>query len=88
MLGSSFDLSLLSRRTSKVELREIPRVKNSYKKSENGRFDPFLTRADPIQPVIAREQPIGIKRKRALSSSPAHGLSIDTIFVRLTALVK
>ena len=79
MLGSSFDLSLLSRRTSKVELREIPRVKNSYKKSENGRFD---------QHVIASKQPIGIKRKRAFKYSTTHGLSIDTIFVRLTALVK
>ena len=88
MPGSSISLNLLSRRTSKVELCEIPRVKNSYKKSENGRFDPFLTRADHIQHVIAREQPIKTKRKRLLSSSSAQGLSIDTIFVRLTALVK
>ena len=88
MPGSSISLNLLSRRTSKVELREIPRVKNSYKKSENGRFDPFLTRAVHIQHVIAREQPIGIKRKRALLSSTAHGLSIDINYVRLLALVK
>ena len=78
---------MLSRRTSKVELREIPRVKNSYKKSENGHFDPFLTRAVHMQQVIAREQPIGIKRKRASKYSTAHELSIDTNYVQMAALV-
>ena len=63
-------------------------LKARTKRAKTAVFDPFLTRADHIQHVIAREQPIEIKRKSVLSSSPAHGLSIDTIFVRLTALVK
>ena len=87
MPGSSISLDLLSRRTSKVELHEIPRFKNSYKKSKNGRFDSILTCADHIQHVISREQPIGIKRKRASKYSTAHGLSNDTNYVRMAALV-
>ena len=85
MLCSSILLSLLSRRTSKVELREIPRVKNSYKTSENGRFDPLLTHALYVQRHVTPRQPIGMKRKRALSSTTAHELSFDTNFVRLLA---
>ena len=50
-------------------------------------FDPFLTHADHIQHVIAHEQPIGIKRKRAPKYSTAHELSIDTNYVRMAALV-
>ena len=82
MLCSSILLSLLSRRTSKVE---IPRVKNSYKTSENGRFDPLLTHALYVQRHVTPRQPIGMKRKRALSSTTAHELSFDTNFVRLLA---
>ena len=74
-------------RTSKVQLTEIPRVKTLVQIERNATFDPFLTRAVHIQHVIASKQPIGIKRKRASKYSTAHGLSIDTIFVRLTALV-
>ena len=88
MLGSSFKLSLLSRRTSKVQLHKIPRVKNLVQIEQNASFDPFLTRAVHIQHVIARKQPIEMKQKRALLSTTAHRLSVDTIFVRLTALVK
>ena len=72
MLGSSIKLSLLSRRTSKVQLTEIPRVKNVVEIEQNATFDQFLTHAVHIQHVIAREQPIGMKQKRALSSTTAH----------------
>ena len=85
MLGSSIKLSLLSRRTSKVQLTEIPRVKNVVEIEQNATFDQFLTHAVHIQHVIAREQPIGMKQKRALSSTTAHRLSIDTNFFRLRA---
>ena len=87
MLGSSIKLSLLSRRTSKVQLTEIPRVKNLVQIERNATFDPFLTRAVHIQHVIASKQPIGIKRKRASKYSTAHELSIDTNYVRMAALV-
>ena len=87
VLGSSIKLSLLSRRTSKVRLPCLKSRTNRDKKSENGRFDPFLTRADHIQHVIAREQPIGFKRKRSSKYSTAHELSIDTNYVRMAALV-
>ena len=53
-------------------------LKIRKKKSENGRFDPFLTRAVHIQHVIAREQPIGIKRERSSTYSTAHKLSNDS----------
>ena len=86
MLGSSIKLSLLSRRTSKVELREIPRVKNSYKKSENGRFDSILTRALHIRRHVTSRRPIGIKRKRSSKYSTAHGLSTGTNYIWLTSL--
>ena len=43
--------------------------------------------ADHIQHVIAREQPIGMKQKRALSISPSHKVSIDTNYIWLAALV-
>ena len=42
--------------------------------------------ADHIQHVIACEQPIGMKQKRALSLSPAHERCNDTNFVRLTII--
>ena len=45
MLGSSIKLSLLSRQTSKVQLTEIPRVKNLVQIERNATFDPFLTHA-------------------------------------------
>ena len=87
VLGSSIKLSLLSRRTSKVQLHKIPRVKNLVQIEQNASFDPFLTRAVHIQHVIASKQPIGIKRKRASKYSTAHGLSNDTNCVHLTYLV-
>ena len=65
VLGSSIKLSLLSRRTSKVLLPCLKPRTNRDKKSENGRFDSILTRADHIQHVIACEQPIGILSERA-----------------------
>ena len=86
MLGSSIKLSLLCRRTSKVQLREIPRVKNLVQKERNAIFDPFLTHAVHIQHVIALEQPIGMKQKRTLSVSTAHKLSNDTNYIWLTSL--
>ena len=42
MLGFSINLSLLSRRTSKVQLHEIPRVKNSYNRAKIERKQLFL----------------------------------------------
>ena len=84
MLGSSIKLSLLSRRTSKVQLTEIPRVKNLVQIERNATFDPFLTRAVHIQHVIAHQQPIGIKRKRTSKYSTAQGLSNDTNYIWLT----
>ena len=56
MLGSSIKLSFLSRRTSKVQLREILSRQNRAKTA-------VLTHADHIQHVIACDQPIGMKRK-------------------------
>ena len=87
MPGSSITLSLLSGRTSKVWLREIPCVKNTYKLRRNRAKTAVLTRADHIRHVIACEQPIGIKQKRSSTCSTAHELSIDTNCVRLNALV-
>ena len=87
MLGSSFNLSLLSTRTSKIWLREIPRVKNTVQLRQFERKQPFLTHACHVQHVIASEQPIRIKRKRSSKYSTAHELSIDTNYVRMAALV-
>ena len=64
MLGSSIKLSLLSRRTSKVQLRGIQSQQNRAKTA-------VLTRAVHIQHVIASKQPIEIKRKRASKYSTA-----------------
>ena len=66
--------------------QENPRVKNVVEIEQNTTFDPFLTHADHIQHVIAREQPIGIKRKRTFKYSTAHGLSNDTNYIWLTSL--
>ena len=88
MLGSSIKLSLLSRRTSKVQLTEIPRVKNLVQIERNATFDPFLKHALHIRRHVTPRSTIEMKRKRALSLSTVHRLSIDTIFVQLTALVK
>ena len=80
MLGSSITLSLLS------ELdKQSTAARNSIatKRAKTA----VLTRADHIQHVIAREQPIGYKRKRSSKYSTAHELSIDTNCVRLNALV-
>ena len=88
MLGSSIKLSLLSRRTSKVQLPCLKSRTNRNKKSKNGRVDPLLTHALYVQRHVTPRSLIGMKRKRVLSLSTAHRLSIDTIFVRLTALVK
>ena len=74
-------------RTSKVQLRKIPRVKNLVQIERNATFYPFLTHADHIQHVRAREQPIEIKRKRSSKYSTAHGLSNDTNCVHLAYLV-
>ena len=63
MLGSSIKLSLLSRRTSKVQLTEIPRVKNVVQSRRIERKLPFLTRARHVRHVISCERPIEIKRK-------------------------
>ena len=81
MLGSSIKLSFLSRRTSKVQLREILSRQNRAKTA-------VLTHADHIQHVIACDQPIGMKQKRALglSLSPAHEVFTRTQFVCLTSL--
>ena len=84
--GSSITLSFLNRRTSKIWLREIPCVKNTVQSRQNRAKTPVLTHADQIQHVIAREQPIGIKRKRSFIYSTAHGLSNDTNYIWLTAL--
>ena len=79
MLGSSIKLSLLSRRTSRVQLREIQSRQNRAKTA-------VLTHVDHIQNVIARDQPIGMKRKRALLLSPAQEVFIRTQFACLTSL--
>ena len=81
MLGSSITLSLLSESDKQSTAARNSIATKRAKKA-------VLTRADHIQHVIAREQPIGIKRKRASKYSTAHELYIDTIFVRLTALVR
>ena len=86
MLGSSISLSLLSGRTSKVWLREIPRVKKTVQSRRNRAKTAVLTRAVHIQHVIARGQPIAMKRKRALSISPAHEDFTHTRFECLTSL--
>ena len=88
MPGSSITLSLLSESDKQSTSQGNPRVKNVVEIERNATFYPFLTHADHIQHVRAREQPIGIKRKRTLWLSPAHELSIDTNFVRLTIIVK
>ena len=85
MLGSSITLSFISIRTSKVQLPCLKPRTNRDKKSENGRFDPLLTHALYVQRHVTPRQPIGMKRKRALSSTTAHELSFDTNFVRLLA---
>ena len=64
MLGSSIKLSLLSRWTSKVQLTEIPRVKNLVQIERNATFDPFLKPALHIQHIIARKQPIEINEAK------------------------
>ena len=89
MLGSSITLSLLSKSDKQSTSQENPRVKNVVEIERNATFDPFLTHADHIQHVIAREQPIGIKRKRSskYSTATAHGLSNDTNYIWLAALV-
>ena len=51
MLGSSIKLSLLSRRTSKVQLRNVQLRQKRAKTA-------VLTHANHIQHVIARDQPI------------------------------
>ena len=63
-------------------------LKIHKKESEKGRFDPLLTHALHVQRHVPPRSPIEMKRKRALSLSTAHRLSIDTIYVQLTALVK
>ena len=81
MLGSSITLSLLSESD-----KQSTAAPNSIatKRAKTA----ILTRADHIQHVIAREQPIGInKRKRSFKYSTAQGLSNDTNCVRLNALV-
>ena len=73
-------------RTSKVQLSCLKPRTNHDKKSKNGRFDPFLTRAVHIQHVIAREQPIGMKQKRSFEYTTAHDLSNDTNYIWLASL--
>ena len=86
MLGSSIKLSLLSRRTSKVQLQCLKPRTIATKKSENRAKTAVLAHADHIQHVIAREQPIRIKRKRSSKYSTAHRLSNDTNYIWLTSL--
>ena len=83
MLGSSIKLSLLSRWTSKIWLREILCVKNTVQLQQNRAKTAVLTHADHIQHVIFCEQLIGMKRNKTLSLFPAHELSNDTDFVCL-----
>ena len=75
MLGSSIQLSLLSRRTSKVQLPCLKPRTIATKKSKNRVKTAVLAHADHLQHVIAREQPIRIKRKRSSKYSTAHRLS-------------
>ena len=84
MLGSSIKLSLLSRRTSKVR-QENSCVKNTKIAPNRAKTDVF-THACHVRHVIAREHPIGMKRKRSSKYSTAHGLSNDTNYIWLTSL--
>ena len=75
--------------TSKVHHKKIHVLKTLYnrdKKSENRAKTAVLAHADHIQHVIAREQPIRIKRKRSSKYSTAHRLSTDTNYIWLTSL--
>ena len=64
MLGSSFDLSLLNRRTSKLWLRKIPRVKNTVQSRKNRAKTAVLTHALHVQRHVTSYLPIEIKQKR------------------------
>ena len=62
------------------QLPKIPRVKNLVQIEQNTTFGSFLTHAVHIQHVVAREQPIGMKRKRSFKYFTAHGLSTGTTY--------